>query len=157
MQTSLTFNPRSAFAALVVNKPRFGARRMKRILLSLIVLLAAHLSHAQADVKDQVTAAIGAGDVNALGEKLVPNVDLTVLTTSDYYSKAQATGILRKFFDEHAPKGLRIEHEGTSKMGDRYCIGQLTTANGVFRVTFFLKKTGDATQVKQLRIENSNK
>ena len=42
-------------------------------------------------------------------------------------------------------------------MGDRYCIGQLTTANGVFRVTFFLKKTGDATQVKQLRIENSNK
>ena len=42
-------------------------------------------------------------------------------------------------------------------MGDRYCIGQLTTANGVFRVTFFLKKTGEVTQVKQLRIEPSNK
>ncbi len=130
---------------------------MKRILFSLLVALAALLSHAQADVKDQVSAAIGSGDVNALGEKLVPNVDLTVLTTSDYYSKAQAMGILRKFFDEHEPKGLRIEHEGTSKMGDRYCIGQLSTANGVFRVTFFLKKTGDAVQVKQLRIENSNK
>lgn len=130
---------------------------MKRLLLSLFTLMAFLLVHAQTDIKDQVTAAIGAGDANALGEKLVPNVDLTVLATSDYYSKAQATGILRKFFDEHEPKGLRIEHEGTSKMGDRYCIGQLTTANGVFRVTFFLKKTGDATQVKQLRIENSNK
>ena len=130
---------------------------MKRILFSLLTLLAVQLLHAQAYVKDQVTAALGAGDVNALGEKLVANVDLTVLTTSDYYSKAQATGILRKFFDEHEPKGLRIEHEGTSKMGDRYCIGQLNTANGVFRVTFFLKKTGDAVQVKQLRIENSNK
>ncbi len=130
---------------------------MKRLLLAITLALAIVRSFAQADVKDQVTAAIGSGDVNALGDKLVANVDLTVLATSDYYSKAQATGILRKFFTEHEPKGLRIEHEGTSKMGDRYCIGQLNTANGTFRVTFFLKKTGDATQVKQLRIENSNK
>jgi len=130
---------------------------MKRTLLSLLSALAVHLLIAQADMKDQVTAAIGSGDVNALSTKLVDNVDLTVLSTSDYYSKAQATGILRKFFDEHEPKTLRIEHEGTSKMGDRYCIGQLTTANGVFRVTFFLKKTGEVTQVKQLRIEPSNK
>lgn len=130
---------------------------MKRILFSLLVGLASLIAPAQADVKDQVSAAIGSGNVNALGDKLVPNVDLTVLTTSDYYSKAQAMGILRKFFDEHEPKGLRIEHEGTSKMGDRYCIGQLTTASGVFRVTFFLKKTGDAVLVKQLRIESSNK
>ncbi len=130
---------------------------MKRSLLSLTLALITSLTFAQADVKDQVSAAIGSGNVNALGEKLVANVDLTVLTTSDYYSNAQAMGILRKFFDEHEPKGLRIEHEGTSKMGDRYCIGQLSTANGVFRVTFFLKKTGEAVQVKQLRIENSNK
>lgn len=130
---------------------------MKRTLLSLLSALAVHLLIAQADMKDQVTAAIGSGDVNALSTKLVDNVDLTVLSTSDYYSKAQATGILRKFFDEHEPRTLRIEHEGTSKMGDRYCIGQLTTANGVFRVTFFLKKTGEVTQVKQLRIEPSNK
>jgi len=133
------------------------AMHMKRTLLSLLSALAVHLLIAQADMKDQVTAAIGSGDVNALSTKLVDNVDLTVLSTSDYYSKAQATGILRKFFDEHEPKTLRIEHEGTSKMGDRYCIGQLTTANGVFRVTFFLKKTGEVTQVKQLRIEPSNK
>ncbi len=130
---------------------------MKRLLFSLFIVLSSAVSYAQADVKDQVTAALGAGDVNALGEKLVPNVDLTVLSTSDYYSKAQALGILRKFFEEHEPKGLRIEHEGTSKMGDRYCIGQLSTTKGTFRVTFFLKKTGDAVQVKQLRIENSNK
>ncbi|HMU12563.1 MAG: DUF4783 domain-containing protein [Bacteroidetes bacterium] len=130
---------------------------MKRILLSLLSAMVAHLLIAQSDVKDQVTAALGSGDVNTLSEKLVANVDLTVLSTSDYYSKAQATGILRKFYEGHEPKGLRIEHEGTSKMGDRYCIGQLNTANGVFRVTFFLKKTGEVTQVKQLRIEPSNK
>ena len=130
---------------------------MKTLLLSFLLSLCFLSASAQSDVKDQVSAAIGAGDVTALGEKLVPNVDLTVLSTSDYYSKAQATGILRKFFAEHEPQGLRIEHEGTSKMGDRYCIGQLTTTSGVFRVTFFLKKTGDSVLVKQLRIENANK
>jgi Domain of unknown function (DUF4783) len=130
---------------------------MKNLLFSFLLFLSTAPAFAQTDIKDEVAAAIGAGDVNSLSAKLVPNVDLTVLTTSDYYSKAQATGILRKFFDEHEPQGLRIEHEGTSKMGDRYCIGQLATATGTFRVTFFLKKTGDVVLVKQLRIENGNK
>lgn len=130
---------------------------MKRFVLFVLLLLPAAFASAQADVKDQVTAALGSGNVVALGELLVPNVDLTVLDNTDYYSKAQAAQILRKFFDEHEPQGLRIEHEGTSKMGDRYCIGQLNTATGAYRVTFFLKKAGTSSQVKQLRIETSNK
>lgn len=130
---------------------------MKRLLLSFLLALTGLFVLAQGDVKDQVTAAISTGNVNTLGDLMVPNVDLTVLDNSDYYSKAQAAQILLRFFDEHEPQGLRVEHEGTSKMGDRYCIGQLSTANGTFRVTFFLKKSGDGAQVKQLRIESSNK
>ena len=130
---------------------------MNRVLLSLLFVLATALAHAQGDVKSQVSAAISTGNVNALGDLMVPNVDLTVLDNNDYYSKAQAAQILRKFFDEHEPQGLRVEHEGTSKMGDSYCIGQLNTANGTFRVTYFLKKAGDSVLVKQLRIENTNK
>lgn len=127
---------------------------MKRIALFLLLLLPAFGLRAQNDVKDQVVAAIGSGNAAALGKHLVANVDMTVLSASEYYSKAQAEQILRKFFDEHDPQGLSIEHEGTSKMGDRYYIGKLRTANGEFRVTFFLKKTTDVFQVKQLRIES---
>ena len=58
----------------------------------LFTLMAFCWPHAQTDIKDQVTAAIGAGDVNALGEKLEPSVDLTVLATSDYYSKGPGDG-----------------------------------------------------------------
>jgi hypothetical protein len=130
---------------------------MKQITLILAFLFASHGLFAQNDVKDQVVSALGSGNAAAIGKNLVANVELTVMSTSEYYSKAQAEQILKKFFDEHDAQGMTVEHEGTSKMGDRYCIGQLTTANGVFRVTFFLKKTGDAVQVKQLRIENSNK
>ena len=124
-----------------------------RPLLFAVAFVAPFLqASAQDDVKDRVVTAIGHGDAAALAGHFVANVDLTLLNNSEYYSKAQAEQVLRKFFGEHEPRGLNIEHEGTSKVGDRYYIGRLRTAKGEFRVTFFLKKA-DVYQVKQLRIE----
>lgn len=126
---------------------------LKRAFPLVFLLLAFSGLKAQGGVKDQVVAAIGSGNASALARHMVANVDMTLPGASDYYSKAQAEQILRKFFDEHPPKGLTIAHEGTNKGGDSYYIGNLATAKGNFRVTFFLKKTGDAFQVKQLRLE----
>ncbi|HEY0977223.1 MAG TPA: DUF4783 domain-containing protein [Flavobacteriales bacterium] len=124
---------------------------IRSLLLSLSILFGGIL-FAQNEVKDQVVAAIGSGNAPGLSRHLVANVDLTVGSSSEYYSKAQAEQILRKFFAENEPQGLTIEHEGTSKVGDRYYIGRLKTAKGEYRVTFFLKKA-EVFQVKQLRIE----
>ena len=126
-----------------------------RLLCPLAALLAFTGAKAQSEVKAQVVSAIGAGNSAALAKYLVPNVDMTLPTASDYYSKAQAEQMLRKFFDEHPPKGLTIEHEGNNRGGDSYYIGNLATANGDFRVTFFLKKSDTGSLVKQLRIETS--
>ena len=123
------------------------------ILLSIAAVLAPQRSVAQAEVKDRVVLALKTGNAKELATHLLPNVDLTILENSDVYSKAQAEQILRKFFDEHEPSDMTIDHEGVSKMGDAYYIGTLTTARGSFRVTFFLKKSGGAAMVKQLRIE----
>ncbi len=71
------------------------------------------------------------------------------------YSKAQAEQILRKFFNDHPPVGMVIEHSGVSKSGDKYFIGILRTTTGYFRTTFFLKRVDESFQVKQLRIETS--
>ncbi len=126
---------------------------MSRIVIALATLLSPLLLHAQGDVKDQVSLALKTGNARALATHFIANIDLTVPDNSDVYSKAQAEQILRKFFDEHVPSDLSIDHEGVSKMGDRYYIGKLRTSAGEYRVTFFLKKTGEAFQVKQLRIE----
>ena len=67
---------------------------------------------AQSGVKDQVVSALGSGNASALAKYMVANVDMTLPVASDYYSNAQAEQILRKFFDEHPPKGLTIEHSG---------------------------------------------
>jgi hypothetical protein len=112
-------------------------------------------AHAQNDVKDRVVQAIGTGNAAALAADLMPNVDLTLPDAGAFYSKAQAQQILRKFFEGHAPRGLVIAHQGNNSLGETYYIGNLSTANGNFRVTFFLKRAGNAFQVKQLRIENA--
>ena len=126
---------------------------MSRI-ASLFMTLALPLTLlAQGDVKDQVILALKTGNARALATHFIANIDLTVPENSDVYSKAQAEQILRKFFDEHVPSDLSIDHEGVSKMGDRYYIGKLHTSSGDYRVTFFLKKAGEVFQVKQLRIE----
>lgn len=132
---------------------------MKRSISLLALLFAFLLSFsglkAQDPVKDKVVQAMKTGNSKELAEHFIPNLDLTVLDASDVYSKAQAEQILRKFFNEHPPLELAIEHSGVSKFGDKYFIGILKTKDAQFRTTFFLKKNGDDFQVKQLRIEPS--
>ena len=111
--------------------------------------------HAQDDVKNKVVAAMKAGNSKDLAAHFIANIELTVKETAEVYSKAQAEQILRKFFNDNPPVDLVIEHSGVSKSGDKYFIGILRTRDSYFRTTFFLKKTEDTFQVKQLRIENS--
>ncbi|MFM7233275.1 MAG: DUF4783 domain-containing protein, partial [Flavobacteriales bacterium] len=46
-----------------------------------------------------------------------------------------------------------VKHQGTSKLDDQFRIGELTTSKGIFRVTFFMKKSNNTLQIKQLKIE----
>jgi uncharacterized protein YycO len=128
---------------------------MLRVALLFALVLPFTGLQAQEVVKDKVVLALKTGNSRDLAMHFIPNIDLTIKETADVYSKAQAEQILRKFFNDHPPVDLVIEHSGVSKFGDKYFIGILRTRSGYFRVTFFLKKMDDDFQVKQLRIENS--
>lgn len=128
---------------------------MSRSLVLLMSLLLVLGLHAQDPARDKVVQAMRTGNAATLAAQFIPNIDLTIKETSEVYSRSQAEQIVRKFFNDHPPVDLVIEHSGVSKFGDEYFIGILRTRNGYFRVTFFLKKTGEAKQVKQLRIESS--
>jgi uncharacterized protein YycO len=128
---------------------------MNRIVMLFTFLLMAFGVQAQDAVKDKVVEAMKTGNSKELATHFIPNIDLTVKETADVYSKAQAEQIVRKFFNDNPPVDLVIEHNGVSKVGDKYYIGILRTSTGYFRVTFFLKKTEADFQVKQLRIETS--
>lgn len=108
---------------------------------------------AQADITPQVVDAMGKGDATAIGKLLVSSVDLTILDDEDMYPRDQVVRKLGQFFQRNTPQSFVIKHQGTSKLDDHYRIGDLTTSTGVYRVTFFMKRSSSSMEIKQLRIE----
>lgn len=130
---------------------------MKKIALLISYFLVVALtikSTAQESEKTGIATAIEEGNARDLGVFLAESVDLTMMDQEDVYSQNQAQVIISRFFSENKPESFEIKHEGKSKLKDFYYIGELKTANGAYRVTFFLKKQDNGFRVKQLRIEN---
>lgn len=109
---------------------------------------------ANADIYDDVSAAIRSGNSKEVAKFFNANVDLAILTQEDVYSKVQAELILKDFFVKNVPKAFTIVHRGTSKEGSMYSIGTLTTAQGLsFRVYFFIKQINGKYYLQELRFE----
>lgn len=127
---------------------------MKKFFILAFFSLATCFSYGQVAEKQGITKAIEAGNAKALGGYFTKTVDLTVKDIEDVYSKEQAEVILTRFFNENKTTSYTVKHEGKSKLDDYYYIGDLVTATGTYRLTFFLKKDGSVFRVKQLRIES---
>jgi len=69
------------------------------------------------------------------------NVDVTIDGNVDSYSKTQAEFALRDFFKNNPPSSFTIVHQGSSKGGLPYAIGQYLTNNETYRVWMRIKKT----------------
>lgn len=127
---------------------------MKNFLL-IVLLLSARFTHAQGDITAQVSAALKGGDAAALCSYMTASVELAINGQENTYSKADAQKLLAGFFRENPVQGFAIKHQGTSKLDDQYRIGELSTARGAYRVTFFMKKVQTGMQIKQLKIEKN--
>lgn len=123
-------------------------------LFAFAVLIIVQLTlSAQTDITPAVVEALSKGDAATLGKYLVPSVDVAILDDEEMYPRDQVVTKLNLFFQKNPPKSFEIKHQGMSKLDDHYRIGDLTTSNGLFRVTFFMKKSKSSMEIKQLRIE----
>src|SRR5690606_30800153 len=87
------------------------------------------LTYAQADVIDQVKETIKAGSAKELSKYLNQTVDVTLDGNAPQsYSKAQAEFVFRDFFRQHPPSEFTIIHQGSSKGGQPFAIGQFKSA-----------------------------
>ncbi len=109
---------------------------------------------AQPDITPKVTEALTQGNAAALASHFMDQIALTLQTHDGNFNKAEAQKLIAAFFVEYGVTNFVIKHQGTSKLDDQYRIGEMTTNNGVFRVTFFMKKNGTTMQIKQLKIES---
>jgi hypothetical protein len=127
--------------------------QMKKTLILLLLLVAGYQISAQTPNTEAISNALKTGNAKELSAFFGSNVELKILNKEDVYSKTQAEIILKDFFLKNPPKSYSAVHNGTSKAGAQYTIGQLITANGTFRTYYFLKKQGETFLIQELRLE----
>ncbi|MDW8272925.1 MAG: DUF4783 domain-containing protein [Chitinophagales bacterium] len=121
------------------------------MLIAALVLFYSTSLHAQN--VESFLAAVKSGSASGVAKHFEAQVELTILSQSSAYSKAQAEAVLRDFFQKKNVKGLDIKHQGTSPEGARYIMGVLQTTAGNYNLYIFGKNTGGLFIVREVRIE----
>jgi hypothetical protein len=95
----------------------------------------------QGEIIDEVKNAIKTGSSKEISRFLNSNVDVTLEGNLQSYSKTQAEYVLKDFFKANPPSSFIIVHQGSSKGGLPYAIGQYTSGANNFRVWMRIKNT----------------
>ena len=126
---------------------------VNRYLLAIVfVLTGLHSSVllAQGDVISQVKETIKAGSAKELSRFLNQTVDVTLDGGPQSYSKAQAEFVFRDFFKQHPPGEFTIIHQGTSKGGQTFGIGQYKSGAETYRVYMKVKSVDSQQLVHEI-------
>lgn len=122
--------------------------------LSVIVFVLASLQSilvsAQGDIISQVKETIKAGSAKELSKYLNQTVDVTLDDGPQSYSKAQAEFVFRDFFKLHPPVEFTLIHQGTSKGGQIFGIGQYKSGSDTYRVYMKIKSVNDQQLVHEI-------
>lgn len=127
--------------------------KLNRYLLLIVFVLAslqAVIVFAQADVIGQVKETIKAGSAKELSRFLNQTVDVTLNDGPQSYSKAQAEFVFRDFFKQHPPVEFNIIHQGTSKGGQTFGIGQYKSGTETYRVYMKIKAVDNQQLVHEI-------
>ena len=123
---------------------------MKRIILGLLTVMI--LASFSATSQTTIINAIKSGDAALLSNHFDKTVEINLPDKSNSYSKRQAEMVLRDFFNNNPVKDLNILHKSETT-ASQYFIGNLTTSNGTFRTTVYLKEKPGGLLIQELRFE----
>ncbi|MHB1921224.1 MAG: DUF4783 domain-containing protein [Chitinophagaceae bacterium] len=126
--------------------------RISRAFLLLMVLSSFSILSPFNDVVNSLES----GNVSSLSKYFGSSVEITLMDKTNSYSKSQAEVILKEFFLQNKVKTFQVIHQGSSRDGSSYGIGNLYTNSGqIFRTSFFLRKKGDEVVLQELRFESN--
>lgn len=123
---------------------------------SLLLVLMCIPLHSGIFNMDTISRAISAGDVTTLEKYFDETVEIAIMGDEDIFERVKATDLLRTFFAKNQPKTFSQVHQGTSKGNDSiYCIGNLATNSGLFRVYIYLHTKDDNGKylIQELRFD----
>ena len=115
-------------------------KRSKTLLVIIAALtLQVFAAMAQNDVIGMIRETIKAGSAKELSRYLNQTVDVTIEGKVESYSKSQAEFVFRDFFKQHPPSEFGIIHQGSSRGGQPFAIGQYKSGDDVYRVFMKIK------------------
>lgn len=113
--------------------------RTKAVIVFCVLTLRVFATFGQSEVIYQVKETIKAGSAKELSRFLFQTVDVTIEGKVQSYSKAQAEFVFRDFFKQHPPSEFSIIHQGSSKGGQPFAIGQYKSSDETYRVFMKIK------------------
>ena len=125
----------------------------KKLFLSALLILAlvsVGRAQQQEDVLDQVVGIIKAGNARELARFFQKEIDLNLNGDENTYSRARAEAVLKTFFDENPPVSFEINHQGASRSGARYGIGNYKNKTGTYRVWIKLKEVNGRSLIAEM-------
>ncbi len=117
--------------------------RLKVTVVVAVLTLQVFAVFAQNDVIGQIGETIKAGSSKELAKFLYQTVDVTIDGKVESYSKAQAEFVFRDFFRQHPPSEFGVIHQGSSKGGQPFAIGQYKSGSEVYRVFMKIKSANN--------------
>jgi len=112
-------------------------------LLIVFITAGTQQARAQDEVISNVRTAIKTGSSRELSQYFGSIVELNFDGEKSSYSKSQAEFVLKDFFKKNPPKDFEYIHQGSSKQGFRYVIGNYTIENSSFRIWILFKKDNE--------------
>jgi hypothetical protein len=119
--------------------------------MMLVSILAVNPALAQNnEVVNQIKEAIKAGSAKELSKHLNQTIDVTIDGKLQNYSKAQAEFVLRDFFKAHPPSDFNIIHQGSSKGGQPFAIGEYISGSDKYRVWMKIKTANKDQLIQEI-------
>lgn len=122
------------------------------LIFSILFILATTTTQslAQSDIVDDVKEAIKAGSSKECAKYFNESLDVTIDGEMKSYSRIQAEYVLRDFFKQHPPTSFSIVHQGSSKGGLSFAIGQYISKEDTFRVWMRIKNVSSTYLIHEM-------
>lgn len=127
--------------------------RMKTIIISTCVLLTkGFTAHAQEDLLKAIKSGFKSGQTTEIVPYLNQRTEIAFEGEKQVYDKNKAEQVIAGFFAQNKSKDFQVLHQGASKEGLKFYIGELNTNNGTFRVLVYLKNNGGKSLIENIDI-----
>ena len=124
----------------------------KIVTLTSVALLFVASAFKPVGALDDVINALRKGSAAELSKYVDANLEISLPSKTDNYSRQQGIVILQDFFNNNGVKNFEVIHRGDNG-GSQFCIGTLVTKSGNFRTTFFMADRNGAQLVKEIRFQ----